>query len=396
MTTYAEASTPKTVPALRAQALALLAAGGAPVAGWSERAPQRLAVDDFAARMAEETEIRALLAASISPQTAASAGRDWTIAAIGWFAETLIPALPAVWNVRLTVQVSEAPLTIAPGTVLQLQTGSGIILELLSSESATLSASSSPTPYQAALRFQARAAGTVGNTLGAGVKIITGPAGLTASSPALFTAGRDEELPAAAVTRCLGKWSRLGAGWTAQAFDYLIPLAAPTVTRWRVRDDNPFGPGTVGLTLANAAGPATDPEVAAVQALVAARSVRPLGSGPVTAAKATLDALALSATVLGDGTNANLQADIEAALAALGGPYAIGPAVLSVDIVRAVILGAAFTSIDVDDGGGNLTTLAVNIPGFTGCAAIISCSLAADHPIADGDVLVLTPAATVT
>lgn len=242
MTTYAEAITPKTKAEIRDQALALLTARGAPVAGWSDSAPQRIAVDDFAERLAEETVIRALLAKCISPQEAAAAGRDWVGALIGWFGETYIPAIAAVWTVPLAVLASEAPLAIGASTVVQIQADGGAIFELIPGADVLLSSASTPTAYQGSALFRARVAGTAGNVSGASItKIITGPAGLSiATTPTLYTAGRDEETPEAAIVRCLGKWGTLGAGWTLASFDYWIPNAAPTVTRWRVDDANPL------------------------------------------------------------------------------------------------------------------------------------------------------------
>lgn len=394
MTTYADAKTPKTLAGLRSLFFATLAAAGSPVAGMSPRAPQRVLIDDFCSRTAEESEIRAEMARLVDANQVALDATDpgWADALATWFDETRIQALPAIWDVPM--------ITLAPPTV----AGPGSILLQSSSTGAPffyIAEGSFRQELPGTLRFTCRTSGTVGNVLATSFVICSAPAGTAfdttpiLGTPRLYTAGRGAETNSALIRRCLAKWGILGAGWTLEAFDYRIPKAAPTVVKWKVRRDSPRGPGTTEALLANSVGPATGPEVAAVQAAMSARGVQPLGSGAFFATAAGLDALALTATVLGDGSNANLQADIEAALAALGAPYAIGPAVLSLDIVRAVILGAAFTVIDVDDGSGVLTKIPVSIPGFLGAASILSCSLVADYLVANNAVLVLTPAATV-
>lgn len=384
--TYLEARTPKTATELRASALAALT--GAPVAGWSENAPQRRLVDNFSERLAEETVIRALLAKTVSPQEAVAAGRDWVRAIISWFGEDFTPAQAAVWDVTLTVAPAEAPLVLDGATVVQLQATNGEIFTLAATSSVLLSSASAPTAYQGVLRFAARAAGTAGNVSPSSItKIISGPAGLSiVGTPTLYTAGADEESSEAAIKRCLGKWARLGAGWTAAAFDYFVPTARPSLTRWRLRDDNPLGPGTVLAILANAAGPATAPEVAAVQSYCGARDVKSLGSGQFTAQAAVADTLAIAVALKSDGTNAALASDAAAALAALCAAFPIGPATLDDTLVAAVVLGGSFASIPVV-AGAETVTITPALPGFSGAIGIDSITLAAPHDVPNGRVL---------
>lgn len=390
MSTWQQAKTPKTQAQLRTLLLAALASGGAPVAGWSDTAPQRIIVDDLAARGAEASEIRAELARMVDVNELALDATDpsWADAFATSFAETRIGALPAVWDVPLTS--TSLPASIGPGELLLQSTGSGAPFFAVAPGAARVALPGS-------VRVTCRTAGTVGNVAPNTFSVSAAPAGTVGNgTESLYTAGREAESNSQLIRRCLAKWSRLGAGWTEEAIAYLIQQAAPSVTRWRIRTDNPFGPGTTGVTLANASGPATGPEVAAVSALLNARRIRPCGSGPCTVAAATLDALGLTITIQGDGTNATLADDIKAGLAALAGPFAIGPAILQLELVQAVAMGAAFTSITVDDGSGGLTTIPVNVPGFRGAVSIVSCSLAADHDIAADAVLVVAPTATVT
>lgn len=371
--TYLEAKTAKTLAQLRTLTLAALT--GTPVAGWSANAPQRLLVDDFAARMSEETTIRAALAAMVDLDDLAALAvldRDWCRVFLTWFDEVYIPALPAYWDIEFTVTSSAAPLTIDASSTIQIQASGGAIFLL---EQLSVTALNAGSSYKGTLRFVARAAGTGGNvapsTILAG-KILTGPSGLSIgpSTPALFTAGRDEETPIAAITRALAKWSTLGAGWTLDAFDYLIPRFAPTVTRWRVRDDNPLGPGTVAVRLANAAGPATPTEVALVLAGLGARDVKPLGSGALSVLAAVAAPLTVTSTIALDGSNAAAVTEANAALLALGNSYSLGPATFYVDQVVEAIMAVASVY--------NIVTL----------------SLSSDYDIADAEVLVVTPAIT--
>ena len=388
MTTYAQAKTARTLAATRAARLAALSSGGAPVAGWSDNAPQRIQVDHDSQVLVDESVIRAAIAGMIDLSELASMDEDWCDAFAAWFGETRIAAIAAEWDIELSCTTAAAPITITPTTVVQIQAGS-VVIESIAAVSATLNGVASQI-----VRFRARVAGTDGNSLVGTPKVIAGPAGLTfPGAPALATSGRDAETNSEMITRCLGKWARLGAGWTTDAFDYIIPTAAPTVTRWRVRR-NAVGEGTVLAVLANASTAATGTEVDDVQAALDSSSVKPWGSGAFEAIAATEDALAITITVVGDGTNANLQTDIETALEALGDAFPLGPATLDVNLVRGVALGGAYPVISVDIGD-TTTTITPDLPGFSGAVSISSLSLSSSHDVNTDEVLVITATVTV-
>ncbi len=395
--TYADASTPIDQPTIRGKLLDGLAnppapLQPAPVAGWSARAPQRIIVEGESQFLAHESSIRAAIAQTISPQTAALAGPDWVQACIGWFDEDFIPALPAVWSVPFQCAPGSAPVTVDNASTIQIQSTDGVIFVCTQASAVVFNSAGS---YQGTLQFTARTAGVSGNVAGANIlagKVLTGPAGLSIGpgSPSLFTAGRDIETPAQAITRCLGKWSRLGAGWTLQAYDYLIPTASPNVTRWRVLDDNHFGPGTIGVILADAAGPATSPEVTAVATFLGSRPVRALGSGAVTVVAATPDALTVNVTVKGDGSNANLAANIASAGAAFAAAFPIGQATLDNVLFEGIVLGGSYKSISIVGDAGATLVISPVLPGFTGALSIQSIDLVAPHVVPQGSVLELT------
>lgn len=391
---WAQAKTPKTVASLRTQFLAALV--GTPLASWSPSAPQLRIVNDFCARLKEESDIRAALAQSLDVATLTVRDDDWTDVLLSWFDEVRIPALQAVWDVTFTAAATVAPVSITPTTVLQIQSSTGEIFEVDAAYHTSPTTISSATSYSGVVRLRAREAGTRGNVVSSSItggKILTGPAGLSISAASLHTQGRDIETSEQAFVRALGKWARLGAGWTEEAFDYLIPTAAPSLTRWRVRTDNPFGPGTVGVVLAGASGPATTSERDAVFALLNARGVKPLGSGPLTVAAAIAQNVALTAQLASDGSNATLTTDARTAIITFLNALPLGPATVDDSIVRAILLGGDFASIPIVTGA-TTKTIAPDLAGFTGATSIVSLSYGAPLTVAADKVLV--PTATVT
>jgi len=409
--TYAEASTAKSQTEFRTATLATLASPPAPlqpapVAGWSDSAPQRILVEDFSANMAVESKIRAAIASTISPQQAVAAGADWVRACIGWFDEDYIPAQPATFDVPFQVLPTSAPVTVGASTVLQIQATGGQIYLCTQSQDVLFSSGSS---YLGTLRFTARTAGAAGNVAPSTIlsgKILTGPAGLSLGpgTPTQITSGRDIETPFQAIKRCLGKWARLGAGWTRQAFDYLIPTAAPGVTRWYVDDANPYGPGTTGVFIAGASGPSQPAEVTAVQTYLNSKPIRALGSGAVTVNQSTSVAFTVTASIATDGSNPTLVADASAALQSLAGAI-LGPAIVRPELLQAIIMGGRFSGPDDGSGvptpalfeipvpGGGVVEIELALPGFAGAAGIVSIGSVPDAPLllAAGEVLNLTP-----
>jgi hypothetical protein len=404
--TYAAAIAPSTPSAVEADLLSRLDPTSA--SGWPADSPQMRLLAAVSTPVQFEQVQRALLARASSPTTArglrawlvsqgyapadaAAIASSWIDALIlAWFDELRIPALAAVWDVPM---VASAPTIVGAASALVLQADDGTLF--VSAQAADVTLGASP----ALVRFRARAAGVVGNVSPSTItRIIAAPATVSISGAAtLVTAGRDAEGDEAAIARCLGKWVRLGAGWTAAAFDYLIPTAAPTITRWLVRDDNPFGAGTVGVWLANAAGPATPTEVTSVLAYLARRDVRPLGSGGVYVVTANAVAVALSVTILGDGSNPTLAADAQRAIEALADACPVGPFVLVSEVLNAVTMGGEFPAgipIPVVADGSVTVQTHPDLPGFGGAVALLPPETN-PHMIGYGEVLLMTVSVTV-
>lgn len=402
--TYADAITTETSAEIRdGTLLPAIEAQGTDVAGWPSIAPQRGLVEGDARALAYEQTLRAQMARTKSPTDCLAAGSSWVDARLGWFAlddgtggKGRIRATRAIWGVSMRCAAAAAPMVFDNTSKVVVQTSGGVYFESAETGIVTLNSGNS---YTASVHFQARAPGASGNVAPSSfVAVVSGPAGLSIgpSTNVLVTAARDDETDAVYVARALAEWARLGVAWTLASFDFWIPLLALSVTGWRIRDDNSYGAGSVGVILRNATGPATDPEVAAVAAGLGGRAVRALGSGPLVVQKAVADALTIDITIEGDGTNSTLDADATAAVLALCAAMPLGVATLDDGIIRSVALGGQYAEISVDMGGGVTKKIAPTLPGFGGALSIVSCSLSAPHTIPIDRVLVPTVNITVT
>ena len=390
-TTWKDALTPTTQPAFRSKILAQSVTNGVDLNGWSAKAPQRALVELDATALAYESSLRAQLAAVASPATVVAAGDDWVDAKIAWFdldngvgGKGRIPALKAAWRVPMTCTAAAAPITIDNTSTIQIQAADGTIFESAQSTPVVLNAGSG---YAGTVTFTARKAGASGNVTPQSItKVILGPAGLSIASgtQTLSSAGRDAETSTALIQRALGKWSTLGAGWTLPSFDYLIPLFAPTVTGWRVRDDNPLGPGSVLVIMRNAAGPSSGAENAAVLAGLTSSKVRPVGTGLVGVISANPLVVNVAGVVTGDGSNASLSTSCSSTLTTLAAASPIGgdgDGYLRAALLVEALMGGASTKY--------------GLPGFTGSKNVVLTSPVADVAFGLDSVLSFTNALTV-
>jgi uncharacterized phage protein gp47/JayE len=112
---------------------------------------------------------------------------------------------------------------------------------------------------------------------------ITVPGANTESDPAYYDRGTSQ-------------WGKLSISVPKLALIAHAKEAAPTVTKVRVEDDNPHGPGSTELVLANPSGPATPSEVSAVQARL--DTLRAVGSSTLTAVAAQSYELVLEGEAL--------------------------------------------------------------------------------------------------
>lgn len=407
--TWEEASTPIDATTYRDDLLASLEEEGATVNGWSDDAPQRALVEGESRALAAESDIIAGLAQTASPITCSAAGTTWVDAVIGWFnlqnadgTSGRLLATRAVWAISLKITTSAAPITIdaTNASGIQLQAATGVIFLCTQESAVTLNAGSG---YIGTVEFTARVAGTTGNVSpGQITKVIAGPAGLTVdldTTQVRTLTARNDESDASLITRALGQWGRLGAGWTVTAYDYLIPFFGNTsttsVTRWSIDDSNPLGAGSVAIYLADAAGPASAATVTAVNTGLQSRDVKPVGSGLLSVGAAAPHDLALTIELITDGTNPNVGTQAAAALQELQSVYPIGPSNLETDLLRAILMGGEFTSISVYTGATR-TQIPISLPGYSGVIQVSALSMTIEENIGSGEVLVFSPAPVIS
>lgn len=391
MTTYLQATTARTEAVILTASLAQAATNGVTVAGFDDSSPQRAIFATDARALAAAEALRVVLAKAGYLTTSPLAGDSFVDQALSWFNEVRIPASKAVWTLKLTnAGATPYTLTTAPGEYIA-QADDGTYFESAPGANVTIPAGSTGT----LARFVATLAGTSGNQNSGNVThLAVGRPGLaiTNASPAtLDTAGRDAETNAEAVTRCLGKWATLGAGWTRASFDYLIPTSAATVTRWLVRTDNPTGPGTIQCVLANAAGPATAPEIAAVLAYLGRSDVMTLGTGGLSVIPATTQTVTVAGSIVGDGSNTSLLANAKSALDVLVAKFPVGgdaDSRLTFDLLKAILMGGAWPStapLRITGPTGAVTSIV--LPGFTGAKSLALSSPASNVSFALTDAL---------
>jgi hypothetical protein len=318
LTTYAQALVASSSDAILAALFSDMAGLGVEIAGFDPFSVQ-MGLPQLQARAEAALQaLRVQIVQGGNPSTAALAGDDWLDATLqGWFREVRLGATKSRWNCTIQAAAGVGPTVLQPGDlVAQAETGVTFV---------SISGAAIPKGGSGTILFDAQTAGTTGNpATGQLDHLIVSPAGLSITNPtgSIVLAGTDKEANVAYLTRCLGKWGTLGAGGNTVAYNFLIPQAAPTATRFFVRDDNPFGPGTIGVALANAAGPASDVEVGAVASSLQPR--KPLGSGALTVFPANARVITIGGSLIHDGTNPNVLTQARAALATMSATYPIG------------------------------------------------------------------------
>lgn len=365
--TAAQARTVSTVSALEAQLLAGFAAST--LAGWPPGAPQRDLVTAEAGALQWEQVQRLCIAYAASPQRilqlaavlqaqgysatdAASVASAWTDVVLEIYQTPRIAATLASWQIPLQ---SAGPFTVDNTSTITLQAADGTIFQ--AAQLSPLQANSG-NGYTIAPTFAARNPGTSGNVIPGTInRIMSAPVGIqiTGTGQALLVAARNAESDVDALTRAQARWGTLSGVLTASGWQYVLLTGVPTLTRVFVDDTNPGGPGSLGIAIANGAGPALPSEVAAALAIVAARTIA--GTGPVALAAATqlVVPLAVMLRVIGNPLAA---AQCASALAQLG--PALAGNVLYLDDLRVVCKGIAGV---VGDVGLSLTADVARPPG---------------------------------
>jgi uncharacterized phage protein gp47/JayE len=353
-----EALTTQTEQEAREELASDLAARGVDDKGFPDTSTQRRLLDSAAASQARASKLRAQLtmagSRALVEQIPDADGRDaWAeYLSLGFYGLPRDPATRAQHRFVLTNAATGVQREIAPR---QLRARAGKV-EFINLEGGTLLIGGTLP-----LTWEAQTAGVVGNVPPGTVRqLVTALAGVTIDNPAISGQGssitkaaRDAERNASLLARGDARWGATSAGgspgsyieWIDQAFKYAG--VEKTVTKWLVDDENPNGPGSTDVYLANDAGGATADEIAIVSAYYAIR--RGTGTGPLRVLSATPRVLTYTATLY--STSGNAVADAIAADAELTADLDIGAVVYRHEIVERLmsIPGMKNVTLDFED-----------------------------------------------
>lgn len=126
-------------------------------------------------------------------------------------------------------------------------------------------------------------------------------AGVSVSNPDngtgtwITSPGQDEQSDDSLRSECRAKWSTLAMGVAESAYEAWVKAAVPTITQVKVYADNPLGPGSVRVLLANASGGATAAEVQAADDFVRPRKA--IGTSTLALEAATNAVVEITGTI---------------------------------------------------------------------------------------------------
>ena len=354
--TLSDLVVPQTKEQIEAEALALAEAQDLPVTAWGASGFWRILFSIFATLLA--TAWRAIAQTANGLLLAYSSGA-WLTQLARNYGEERLAATFAVGVFKLTDAgggphiIAEGTVTVAVGDLLYTNTGSG-----------TLPASGSVDAL-----FRATVAGAGHNVPNnSEVTLVTSLPTVTVTNPAygttgtwLTTPGTDVEQDAALKARLSAKWGTLSTGSPPSAYLYWA-LSTSGVTRAKLDDGNPDGPGTTRVYIDNAAA------VATLQATLDSK----VPSGSVSTAMATTtQAVALPGIVTVDTTVASVAeatAEVLANLTALAGEIDIGGSVVKSEVIQRIMDATGVVDFEMGSGwtgSPNVALPASAIPQFT-------------------------------
>lgn len=379
MTTYAEAKAASDALTLEAEIAADIATEGADLTGYDEMSTQKALIRNAARAREAEQGIRSELVQAIDPAVLVTMDDAWVDQILkGRYQEDRLPALAAQGTLVVTVTTGA---TYQAGDLLVQDDESGAYFRNTNAAPTTIIAGDSAT-----IAFEAVEAGAASNPLsGATFAIVRGTPGATIGvTVATWTttrAGSNAESNIAYLARCQAKWGTLGAGGSIDAYNYWIPTPLGAGYRWIVRDDNPAGPGTIWVYLANSSGPATTQEIATLQAYLDARKA--LGSSTLTVYAASTQAVAVTASSTFSGSSKI--ANQTAALALLEAALPMG-ALIDTNLIASLLRGQAVPTVEVSLVNGDTFVATVSAPAFAGVTDVDLTLPAADVQIPAGTI----------
>jgi uncharacterized phage protein gp47/JayE len=350
---YDDAAAVRTEKEARIEIAADLAVRGVSDQGFPETSTQRRLIDNAAARASRGDSLRSQMLRAGSTETVLQIseddGRDaWAeFLGTGVFGLTRDPATRARHRIRMTNDPNGVTRTITAGS--QTVRFGSVDFVNVEVDGAPYAGSGTLAPGASMdLLFEATTAGTVGNVpAGTITQHVTAIAGVTVSNPAVGATGssivvpaRDVERIADYVLRMRSRFPAAGTGasrggiveWIGEAFAYAG--LEKTVTKWFIDDENPFGPGTFALYLANDAGPATSSELATVRSYILLRLAPGRGSSlsptgvEVFAASSLILPIAVQVKAPGRLGEASLASELAAVISGLNADTPLGEATL--------------------------------------------------------------------
>lgn len=282
-----------------------------------------------------------------------------TLLAFGVWRIVRSPATFAIHQVRLSDAKSVGPKQVNDRRHVAVSTSGKLFRNI---ESAQV-----PLNSNVDVQFKAETPGADSNVaINTITKLQTPITGVTVNNPAigatgssLIVGGANEEGDSSLRTRCRNKWNALGAGGNKPAYAYWIPQSfieageSATVTRWYIDDANPFGPGSIGVWLANDSGPATAGEISTVNAYLQLRKA--LGSGELRTQAASTVAQTITCTVYHDGTNGSVASDVSSALLNLGAAHGVGEIFYRASITAALMAVSGVINVTITAPASDLS-----------------------------------------
>lgn len=350
--------------------LATLAGVGFPVTSWFSGGAGRTLVQGFA-RVAADT---LMLVSNVSrgglldlaPGLDPGSPGDWlTILAYSQFQTVRTPAQFAVARLTLSCIAGAGPHTITPGG-LWVQTADGRRYNSTNTSNVIVPSNGSVT-----IDVRAENPGASYNLgLPVSLSLISSLPGTSAvtsetsggSGTAMLVAGANIESDASLRSRCKSRWQTIGLQKTADAYDAVArDLASGTtdpVTRVRVNDTNPRGPGTLDIWIAGASGPLSAPNETLVRAFVVDRKAP---TADVQVQNASPVVVNLNATIYVRG-NAAAKDEAQARVMAAINAVPIGGVLYRAQLFEELmaptgVFNATFTSLDLVLGMNQVATV---------------------------------------
>ncbi len=340
---------------VKATMLSVLALLGFPTTSWQEGGVALTIIEAIAEVYSDASAAVSSIAAGGFLQLAS--GVWLTLLAKSQYDRERIAATYATIDATLTAAPTSGPHTVNVGEHWTSNTAG--TLRFKNTTGGTL-----PLGGTLSLVWEAEVAGSDYNVADNEVNtMVTQLAGVTVNNPgpdSLVSAGRDEETDDELRLRCQVRWAELGL-FTKDAIVSYALNANAEITRVFVDDQNPAGPGTAYIYVANATGGATAGAVTDVQNAI-------LDKKPITALPTTFPApnlaVAVTATVYAHATSAPTVTECEDAVKAyfktldIGGDDipALAPARLFVDQIENSLLDlSGVISVDLTSPSGDVT-----------------------------------------